>query len=151
VNVVTVLYHPEGFPNDVEDDDPHSIEVLQPADVQGKKFDDLNADGLWQVGEPPLAGVEVTLEGTDFFGNVVGPLTDVTDANGVFSFANLVPGDYTVTETAWPPGGWMPSTPIFFGPFSLGSGESLDLSWVFGNYRYATKAGYKMNTDSRHL
>jgi hypothetical protein len=149
VNVVTVHYHPAGFPNDITDADDHSIQVLQPADLQGNKYEDLNANGILDAGEPPLAGVEVTLEGVDYFGNAV-LLTDVTDAGGVFQFAGLVPGEYTVTETAWPPGGWTPSTPISSGPHSLGSGDSLDLSWVFGNFRNAIKSGFKfedLNAD----
>ena len=71
-------------------------------------WEDVNRDGLQTVGEPGIPGVTLTLTGpdgepvTDVFGNEVAPT--VTDADGLYTFANLpvLPADhsYTVTVTA---------------------------------------------------
>src|SRR5262249_8924863 len=49
-----------------------------------------------------LAGVVVTLTGTDSLGNSVS-LTTTTDASGAFSFTGLAAGAYALTESP-PPG-----------------------------------------------
>ena len=65
--------------------------------LSGTVFEDTNRDGIQQVGEIGIAGVLVTLTGTDVFGTPVNVQT-TTDATGRYSFeANA--GDYTVTQT----------------------------------------------------
>jgi uncharacterized repeat protein (TIGR01451 family) len=59
-------------------------------------WEDQNGDGIQDVGEPGIAGVEVSLAGTDGAGNPVN-LTTTTDADGFYEFAGLAPGTYTVT------------------------------------------------------
>ena len=66
-------------------------------------FNDLNQNGVLDPGEPPVAGVVVTLEGTTGSGNPVNVVT-VTDGAGAFYFSGVIPGSYTVTETV--PVGW---------------------------------------------
>ena len=66
--------------------------------IAGTVFDDLNNDGVQDAGELGIAGVEVTLTGTDDLGNPVS-LTTTTDADGNYIFTDLRPGTYTVTET----------------------------------------------------
>ena len=62
---------------------------------------DHNRDGLQTVGEPPVAGVTVTLK--DSAGAVVG--TTTTDAAGYYEFLNLAPSTaYTVTFSTLPAG-----------------------------------------------
>ena len=56
-------------------------------------WDDLDGDGIQDVGEPGLDGVTVTLTGTDGAGNAVS-LTTVTVA-GIYSF-DVAPGVYEV-------------------------------------------------------
>lgn len=66
--------------------------------ISGRKFDDLNGDGLQQ--NPPdagLAGVKVTLTGTAVNGTAVSRCA-VTDSSGNYSFSGLLPGTYAVTE-----------------------------------------------------
>jgi hypothetical protein len=73
------------------------------ASIAGTVFVDNNNDGIQQTGEPGLAGVLITLTGTDTLGHAV-TLTATTDANGNYSFSGLNAGTYTVTET--PPVGY---------------------------------------------
>ena len=71
---------------------------VQRGSVAGTVFDDLDADGVFDGFESGLTGVTVTLTGTDLYGN---PLTSSQSSTtgGVFSFTNVLPGTYTLTET----------------------------------------------------
>ncbi len=68
------------------------------ASIAGTVVVDANNDGIADSGETPIAGVTITLTGTDANGNAV-TLTTTTDANGDYQFDGLLAGDYTVTET----------------------------------------------------
>jgi len=63
--------------------------------ISGTVFKDVNKDGDLQSGEVGIPGVTITLR--DAAGNVVA--TTTTDANGNYSFPNVTPGTYTITET----------------------------------------------------
>jgi len=77
--------------------------------IGGVVFNDLNGNGVRDNGEPGLGGATITLR--DAGNNVVG--TRVTGADGAFSFSNLSPGNYTVSETN--PSGYTSTTPDIFG------------------------------------
>jgi hypothetical protein len=65
-------------------------------------WNDVNANGIQDAGEPGIPGVTVTLlQGSTTVG------TAVTDANGLYHFINLIPGNYVVQFTA--PTGFTPS------------------------------------------
>lgn len=55
-------------------------------------WEDLNANGIQEAGETGIAGVTVNLY--DSGGNFVK--TTTTDPSGLYSFTNLIPGDYYV-------------------------------------------------------
>jgi hypothetical protein len=66
--------------------------------VLGNKiFDDLNGDGIQNIGEPGVAGVQVILYAAD--GTTVLSST-ITDATGNYLFANLTAGTYVVGVNA---------------------------------------------------
>jgi hypothetical protein len=71
------------------------------AGLSGFVYVDGNNDGIKEPGEPGIAGVLITLTGTDDLGHAV-TLTATTDANGFYSFSGLRPGTYTLTETPPP-------------------------------------------------
>ncbi len=73
--------------------------------VTGTVYVDANNNGAHDPGEPPVAGATVTLTGTNDLGQPVH-LTVLTGADGSYSFLNLRPGTYTLTETL--PGGLLP-------------------------------------------
>lgn len=59
-------------------------------------WEDLNANGIQDAGEPGVAGFPVSLVGVDLDGNPVS-LSTTTDADGKYSFTDLASGTYTVT------------------------------------------------------
>ena len=70
---------------------------LAPASITGLVYVDANNDGS-PAGDTGIPGATVTLMGTDDLGNPV-TLTTTTAADGTYSFSNLRPGTYKVTET----------------------------------------------------
>jgi len=75
----------------------------------GTVFKDLNANHVWDVGEPAFgdSGVQLILGGADGRGNVVAAATQ-TNASGRYCFNDLMPGSYRVSEIALP-AGWTAS------------------------------------------
>ena len=75
------------------------------ASIAGFVYRDDSNDGLKNGTEPGILGATLTLTGTDAFGNAVldpatgTPFTTITGAGGAYSFGNLPPGTYTITET----------------------------------------------------
>lgn len=66
------------------------------ATINGLVFNDINANGVLDLGEPGIAGCEIVLLRPD--GTC---LRTTTDGNGIYSFGNLTQvGTYTVYETA---------------------------------------------------
>ena len=115
----------------VADPDPDGLSVTNPTIDAGvvpivslgdAVWIDADDDGVYDAAEAPLANVTVTLVDaagnpvTDADGNPVGPTT--TDANGRYSFENLLPGQYSVIFTL--PAGYAWSTP------NLGADDGLD-------------------------
>ncbi|WP_043362975.1 isopeptide-forming domain-containing fimbrial protein [Belnapia sp. F-4-1] len=75
------------------------------ASIGDKAFEELNANGVQDSGEPGLAGVKVDLY------NAANQLvaTTTTTGTGVYSFGNLVPGHYREAFTAPATGSWFAS------------------------------------------
>ena len=77
---------------------------VKPASLGDYTWMDVNRDGIQDTDEPALPGVTVTLTYEDGFavtdasGNVVTAKT--SDANGKYSFENLLPGGYKVSFQA---------------------------------------------------
>jgi len=76
---------------------------LRPASLSGYVYQDAGNDGV-RNSEPAIAGVTITLTGTNDLGQSVS-LTTTTNAAGFYQFTDLRPGSYTVTETQ--PGGYV--------------------------------------------
>lgn len=75
--------------------------------------------------EPRIAGVTLTLTGTDTYGNVLSGVTATTDASGNYSFGNLAPSNaagYTITQTQ--PSGFA-NGPVDPPAFGTANGPSL--------------------------
>jgi len=61
--------------------------------ISGTVFDDLNANGVKDPGEPGIAGIVVSLNA--LFGPTPTLLTTTSDGSGAYSFTNLVDGTYS--------------------------------------------------------
>ncbi|TPK62139.1 hypothetical protein FJ930_27250, partial [Mesorhizobium sp. B2-4-15] len=69
-----------------------------PGSIHGFKFNDMDANGKYDGSDVPMAGITIQLQG-DVDGNgTIDTLTTTTGANGYFSFGNLHPGTYTISE-----------------------------------------------------
>jgi hypothetical protein len=133
----------------------------QYATKAGIKFEDLNANGQKDPGEPGVEGV--TIRVYDTAGSLVDEAT--TGADGSYSFT-LVPGSYLVCEfLPDPPPQWFQSYPT---PETEGWGDCSAITgaaangWAptlrsadedtdnhFGNYRTGSKSGYKWHDEDR--
>ncbi len=71
---------------------------LKPGSLAGTVYYDTSG-GATKTGQPPIAGVTLTLTGTDYRGQPVPAATTTTDAAGNYSFTNLAPGTYVLSET----------------------------------------------------
>jgi hypothetical protein len=89
-----------------------------PGSISGFVYFDQNNDGVRDASEEPLAGVAISLEGTDDFGGNVSRQTD-TDDNGFYTFTGLPPGQYVVSEAQ--PTGQIDGVPIVDGKDTVGS------------------------------
>jgi len=82
----------EGGDDSVHNDFAESL----PASISGYVYADDNRNGVKDDGETPIAGVTLALLDSD--GNATGTTT-TTDASGYYSFTDLKPGTYGVSET----------------------------------------------------
>lgn len=74
------------------------------ASISGKKFKDQNQNGVQDGGEPGLAGWTIFLDANQNGALDAGERSTVTDAQGNYSFPQLIPGQYTVADvnqTGW--------------------------------------------------
>jgi uncharacterized repeat protein (TIGR01451 family) len=70
----------------------------QTSSISGLTFVDVNNNGIQDSGDEGIAGVVITLTGTDFLGNTVDA-TITTDVNGNYEFDGLARGTYNVEQT----------------------------------------------------
>lgn len=126
----------------------------RPGKVSGQKFIDYDADGVQDaedvcpsvasdpVNNPGCAGITVHLVGTDNLGNPVNRTT-VTDENGLYEFAGVMPGTYTYTVTVDEPPGFYCSYPSPCN-YSLGLESGQNQSGKnFGDFSLADLFGIK--------
>lgn len=84
----------------------YEIDLIEPGSIAGVVFEDLDGNGVRDVGEPGLDAASVTLSTTS------GPISTLIPSVGDYAFAGLFPGDYEVDvdETALP-GGMVATVP----------------------------------------
>ena len=102
--------------------------------ITAKKFYDLNSNGL-DDDNLPVPNWSMSLSGIDENNNPVGPISQLTGADGTTVFTGLAKGTYTITEGSQ--AGWIHTTPtssililtncinpsiVLFGNVCLGSG-----------------------------
>jgi hypothetical protein len=93
--------------------------------ICGKKFNDLNGNGICDPGEPSIPNWRINLAGTSSG-------TQKTDSDGNYCFDHLLPGAYTVTEDELP--GWKQTFPQPPGSHSICLSANTAINNVnFGN------------------
>lgn len=143
---------------------PGQVDITQdaglyplPATIGDRVWHDLNADGIQDTGEPGLISVTVNLY---YAGNTLPYATQTTDANGHYTFTNILPGDYYLSFN--PPGGYYlsprdqggddtrdsdpdatPSSPTFAQTisFTVSAGDTIT-KWDAGVYQLGTIGNY---------
>jgi uncharacterized delta-60 repeat protein len=112
-----------------------SITTTGQSSISGTVFDDTNFDGVQDNGETAVAGRQVylDLQGIGVFAN--GDLITTTDANGLYSFSNLQPGNYLVRLI--PQSGKVVSAPVYGGKYFVQLGQNQAVTGDnFGTYTY---------------
>jgi len=87
------------------------------ATIYGTVFEDVDGDGLWDVGEQGIANVTVTLDGTD---------NTTTDISGGYTFSVNTTGHHSVHETD--PAGYFSTSPnvVFLDDLEPGKSYQVD-------------------------
>ncbi len=86
---------------------------LKPVTLSGTVYHDANDNGVFDAGDSGMAGITLTLTGTNGLGQAI-TATTTTAAGGTYSFSTdsndnlLRPGTYQIVET--PPSGYVPGT-----------------------------------------
>src|SRR5207302_6240327 len=107
--------------------------------VSGTKFEDLNANGVRDGGEPGLAGWSVYVDYNDDGSLDAGEPSAVTAADGSYSIPDVRAGTFRVREV--PQAGWTCSEPspcYYTQSFAAGTDAS---GKDFGAWRAASVAG----------
>ncbi|UCI06125.1 beta strand repeat-containing protein [Mesorhizobium sp. B1-1-8] len=110
--------------------------------IDGHKFNDLNADHVWEAGEPALSGWTIYLDANNNNQLDAGEPFAVTDANGYYKFT-VTPGTYTIREV--PQAGWSQDAPNNAqGEYTvtLAAGQDSHNN-DFGNFQLASISGHK--------
>jgi subtilisin-like proprotein convertase family protein len=84
--------------------EPVEPRLLLAATLSGVAWEDLNADGVLQSGEPLLSGWTLYLDANHNAKLDAGEVTTTSAANGAFSFTNLTAGNYligAVLKSGW--------------------------------------------------
>jgi hypothetical protein len=74
--------------------------------ITGTKYNDLNGDGVKDLGEPGVAGWTVNVSGGTYFGGT----SSVTDGSGNYSIDSVFTGTHTVSEVGQ--AGWTNTAPV---------------------------------------
>ena len=127
-----------------------------PSEIRGSKWNDLNANGLRDAGEPGLVGWTVyidlnnnaALDANDRSTTTVAdnPATTGVDESGTYSFTDFIPGNHSVRDV--PVAGWAQTTPA-----SMTSSVALTSSTGFSFSFFQANPNYdqSLSKDGRYV
>ena len=111
------------------DDGSCEYEAPERYSIFGKKFNDENGNGVYEQGEPGLAGWTITIDNGACFEE-----STITDSEGNYSFSSLNPGTYTVCELEEE--GWIQTYPnSAYGCYAVELADADIYGIDFGNYQ----------------
>ncbi|MDJ0507455.1 MAG: Calx-beta domain-containing protein, partial [Nostocales cyanobacterium LE14-WE12] len=100
--------------------------------IKGSKWNDVNANGIWEAGEKALAGWTIYIDSVTNGKLDPWEISTVTNADGQYTFSNLGPGEYAIREVNQT--GWIQTSPTTPYALNLKVGEKLtDVN--FGNFQ----------------
>ena len=114
------------------DDDITNVSFgnFQLISIGGLKFNDINGNGVQDVGDVGLAGVTLFIDANLNGLLDLGELSTVTNASGTYSFTNIGPGTYRVREVL--PAGSTQTTP---NPLDIVANSGTNITGInFGNF-----------------
>jgi hypothetical protein len=111
--------------------------------VSGLKFDDLDADGVLDGGEPGVVGFTIFVDYDNDTLQDGGEPFAVTGVGGAYTINGVNPGTWSVREVNQV--GWTNSTPVGGVHSVTVSSNANTGGWNFGNWRPATINGTKIN------
>ncbi|MEK7263835.1 MAG: T9SS type A sorting domain-containing protein [Bacteroidota bacterium] len=107
-----------------------TVKFLQYGSISGITFNDANGNSIKEVGESGLANWSMILSGA-------ASETTATNANGNFSFTEIIAGEYSVNEVEQ--SGWLKTIPIGAETtIVLSAGENITAIY-FGNWQDSAK------------
>ncbi|MEG3863795.1 SdrD B-like domain-containing protein [Microcoleus sp. herbarium12] len=83
--------------------------VLVTGTISGVKFNDFNANGRLDAGEPPIANTQIYIDLNNNSRLDPGEASTLSDSQGNYSFRNVPVGSYVIREV--PPPGFIQTTP----------------------------------------
>jgi serine-aspartate repeat-containing protein C/D/E len=100
--------------------------VLVTGNISGVKFNDFNANGRLDPGEPPIANTQIYIDLNNNSSLDPGEANTFSDSQGNYSFRNVPVGSYVLREV--PPPGFIQTTPPAIVTVSIGNrASSIDL------------------------
>lgn len=115
---------------------PVFLEVYENASVSGIKFNDLNANGTKDAGEPGIPNWKIYISG-------ITNDSIFTNAEGRYKFENLWPGNYTISEEL--KSGWLQTYPTQNAYNLLLDFSQHETDKDFGNFKYGTISGVQFD------
>ncbi len=73
----------------------HDTTLVEPSQISDFVWEDTNGNGIQDLGEPGLGGIQIRLSGSDFMGVGVD-FSTTSDAEGAYKFDRLPMGNYVV-------------------------------------------------------
>ena len=113
------------------------VYALAPGSISGRLYNDLNANGICDPGEPPIEGTAVSLNGGTYGCSGVWNTSTTTNDSGYFRFDGIWGGIYTlrIAMTA----GWRQTQPASLQPYTITPADEQNLTgYDFGVTRDST-------------
>ncbi|MFA6383463.1 MAG: DUF4215 domain-containing protein [Parcubacteria group bacterium] len=112
--------------------------------ISGKKFEDCNADGIFQPGcETGLRNWTIFIDANPNSILDPGEISVNTNHNGNYSFVNLYPGTYRICEVQ--KSGWVQTKPANNECYTAELNGTNLTGYYFGNYKLGIMKGIKFN------
>ncbi len=108
--------------------------------VSGMKFEDVNGNGVKDANDTALANWTIFIDANNNGTLDAGEASTLTGTNGLYSFTNLTPGNYTVREVVQ--SGWVATTP---NPVAATVTSNTTTTVNFGNFQLGSISGVKFN------